>query len=133
MVATGSPSLTRLITKTVEIANLPDTSLRLMACNDPKPVVRPELATFMYIGSRRNFGFIHSAGTHRPSPPPLLHTEDMISSLNSLKGAYVGGIVYGSTIGAIKGATRSLGYSSHGINNNLGSDFAGFLPGGRGH
>ena len=32
-------------------------------------------------------------------------------SLNSLKGGYIG-IIYGTTIGVIKGDTRSLDYSS---------------------
>ena len=36
----------------------------------------------------------------------------MSHSLNSLKGVYIG-IIYGTTIGVIKGDTRSLDYSSY--------------------
>ena len=42
----------------------------------------------------------------------------MSYSLNSLKGGYIG-IIYGTTIGVIKGDTRSLDYSSYVLIGNL--------------
>ena len=47
-------------------------------------------------------------------------------SLNSLKGGYVG-IIYGTTIGFIKGDTRSLDHGSYGSLLGVGSKLAGRL------
>ena len=48
----------------------------------------------------------------------------MSYSLNSLKGV-IWGIIYGTTIGVIRGDTRSLDYSSYGV--IKGYSFGGYV------